>query len=326
MSSMEAISGRNVALTVVAPLAWGSTYVVTAALLPPGHPLWSAAIRALPAGLVLLLVVRRLPRGDQWWQAAVLGLANIGLFFPLLFLGAYRLPGGLAATVQATSPLVVTVLALLLLGERPVPARVGGALLGLLGVGLLVLEAPGGVDPIGLIGSVGSVAASALGFVLVKRWPVAGVPMTTLISWQLVAGGLVLLPLALLVEGAPPSIDGPALLGYLWIGGAGTVVAYYAWFTGLRRLPAGAVSLVGLLNPVTGTALGVLVAGEAFGWPQAVGTGLVVGGVLGGLALSRAARPEAPTVEPAPQPTWTRTSLDAAPVSVSTTRNRCSPV
>ena len=67
-------------------------------------------------------------------------------------------------------------------------------------------------------------------------------------------------------------------------------------------------------------------AGEAFGWPQAVGTGLVVGGVLGGLALSRAARPEAPTVEPAPQPTWTRTSLDAAPVSVSTTRNRCSPV
>ena len=47
-------------------------------------------------------------------------------------------------------------------------------------------------------------------------------------------------------------------------------------------MPAGAVSLIGLINPVVGTGLGVIVAGEAFGWTQAAGMVLVLGGVVGG--------------------------------------------
>src|SRR5690348_15660987 len=59
IASMEAISRlRWVAVTAVAPVAWGSTYVVTRAVLPP-EPLWGAVLRALPAGLLLLLVARR---------------------------------------------------------------------------------------------------------------------------------------------------------------------------------------------------------------------------------------------------------------------------
>jgi probable blue pigment (indigoidine) exporter len=63
---------------------------------------------------------------------------------------------------------------------------------------------------------------------------------------------------------------------------AGTGIAYWCWFTGLRAMPAGAVSLIGLVNPVVGTVLGVAVAGEAFGWVQAAGMLLVLGGVVGG--------------------------------------------
>ena len=62
----------------------------------------------------------------------------------------------------------------------------------------------------------------------------------------------------------------------------GTAVAYYCWFRGLVRMPAGAVSLVGLVNPVVGTVLGVLFAGEVFGWAQALGMVLVLGGVVAG--------------------------------------------
>ena len=102
MFSVETISGRTVLVVSVAPLAWGTTYLVTAALLPPDRPLFAAAVRALPAGLLLLALRRRLPHGDWWWKAALLGLANIGLFFPLVFLAAYELPGGLASTMQAT--------------------------------------------------------------------------------------------------------------------------------------------------------------------------------------------------------------------------------
>ena len=60
----------------------------------------------------------------------------------------------------------------------------------------------------------------------------------------------------------------------------GTGLAYVCWFTGLRAMPAGAVSLIGLVNPVVGTALGVAFAAEAFGWVQALGMALVLGGVL----------------------------------------------
>jgi probable blue pigment (indigoidine) exporter len=86
----------------------------------------------------------------------------------------------------------------------------------------------------------------------------------------------------LVVEGAPPALDAPALAGFAWLAVVGTGLAYYCWFRGLATMPAGAVSLVGLLNPVVGTTLGVVVAGELFGWAQALGMVLVLGGVAAG--------------------------------------------
>lgn len=293
---MEDNPGRIAAVAAVAPLAWGTTYLVTDTLLPPDRPLFAALMRALPAGLLLLTVTRTLPRGVWWWRSIVLGVANIGAFFPLIFLAAYHLPGGLAATVQAASPLVVMAVAWLLLGERAGLLRVAAAVIGLVGVGLLVLRAPDGVTGLGLAGAFGSVLVSSLGFVLIKRWtPPVG--MLTLVSWQLVVGGLVLLPVALLVEGPPPPLDLPAVAGFLWLGLVGTALAYTCWFYGLTRMPAGAVSLVGLLNPVTGTVLGVVVAGELFGPAQAVGVALVLGGVLVG---QQRRRPTAAVPDDAP--------------------------
>lgn len=283
---MEITALRTALVTAVAPVAWGSTYLVTESFLPPDRPLFAATVRALPAGLLLLAWRRRLPHGDWWWRSAVLGLTNIGLFFPLIFLAAYHLPGGLAATLQATSPLAVMAIALPLLGERAALVRVAAAVVGLVGVALLVLRDPGEVDALGLVGAFGSVLVSALGFVLVKRWQ-APVDMLTLVSWQLVAGGLALLPVGLLVEGAPPALDRPAVLGFVWLGGVGTVLAYVCWFHGLRLMPAGAVSLIGLVNPVVGTVLSVGFAAEAFGPLQAVGMALVLGGVVAGQLVGR---------------------------------------
>lgn len=286
-------------LTSVAPAAWGTTYIVTEKFLPPDRPLFAALVRALPVGLLLLAWRRQLPRGDWWWKATLLGLFNIGMFFPLIFVAAYYLPGGLAATIQATSPLAVMTLAWLLIGERPAQVRILAALIGLAGVTLLVLRTPDGVTTLGLLGAFGSVAVSAMGFVLIKRWT-PPVDMITLVSWQLVVGGLVLLPAAFLVEGAPPAVDLEALLGYAWIAVVGTGLAYVCWFTGLRAMPAGAVSLIGLVNPVVGTALGVAFAAEVFGPAQALGVLLVLGGVLLG---QRTARPRTRVVATLPEPT-----------------------
>lgn len=280
MPSMET-KWPVLAVTALAPIAWGSGYYVTETFLPPDRPLFGATVRALPFGLLLLALRPRLPRGAWWWRAAVLGVLNVGAFFVLVFVAAYRLPGGLAATLTATSPIAIMLLAWLLVRERPRAASLAGAVVGAGGVGLLVLRAGFAVDPVGVAASLGAVAMSSLGFVLVKRWP-APVDLLTLTAWQLVAGGLALLPVALVVEGTPPALDAPALGGFAFLGLVGTVLAYVVWFRGLRELPAAAVSLVGLLNPVAGTLVGVALAGEDFGATQAAGMLLVLLGVLAG--------------------------------------------
>lgn len=320
MSSVEDNSTTRlgaVLLTAVAPAAWGTTYVVTATVLPPDRPLFAALVRALPIGLLLLAWRRQLPHGDWWWKSLVLGLCNIGLFFPLIFLSAYGLPGGLAATVQALSPLAVMAVAYLLIGERATWMRIGAALIGIAGVALLVLRSPDGVTTAGLLGAFGSVAVSAVGFVLIKRWE-PPVDMLTLVSWQLVVGGLALLPVALLLEGAPPSVDLPALAGYAWIAVVGTGVAYWCWFTGLRRMPAGATALIGLVNPVVGTVLGVLVVGEAFGPTQALGMALVLGGVVLGQPAAVALLRRRRTTDPDPATGSSVTSGGREPVPTTT--------
>ncbi|MGB0099998.1 MAG: EamA family transporter [Nocardioides sp.] len=268
-------------LAALAPIAWGSGYYVTETFLPPDRPLFGAMVRALPFGLLLLAFRPQLPTGVWWWRTLVLGTLNIGAFFALIFVAAYRLPGGLAATLTATAPILMMLIAWALIRERPRALSLIGAGIGVVGVALLVLQAGATVDPIGVAASFGAVAMSSLGFVLVKRWT-PPVDLLTFTAWQLVAGGLVLLPIALIVEGAPPPLDVRAIGGFVYLGVFGTLLAYVVWFRGLRRLPAAAVSLVGLLNPVSGTLIGVALAGEAFGLTQGIGMLLVLGGIVMG--------------------------------------------
>lgn len=282
MSSVEA-KWTTPVLTAIAPVAWGSTYYVTGAFLPPDRPLFAALMRALPVGLLLLALRPTLPTGSWWWRALVLGTLNIGAFFVLIFVAAYRLPSGMAATLTATAPIAMMLVAWFLIAERPRLASLAAAVIGIAGVALLVLRAGFTVDMVGVAASLGAVVMSSFGYVLLKKWK-APVDLLTLTAWQLVAGGLLLLPVALVVEGAPPAIDARAALGFLYIGLVGTGVANYVWFRGLQRMPAASVSLIGLLNPVSGTILGVALAHEVFGPAQAVGMALVLVGVLLGQA------------------------------------------
>lgn len=91
--------------------------------------------------MLLIALTRRLPTGSWWWRSLVLGTLNIGAFFALLFIAAYRLPGGVAATVGAVQPLLVALLAAGLLGERLTPRTALAAAAGVAGVGLLLVPA-----------------------------------------------------------------------------------------------------------------------------------------------------------------------------------------
>lgn len=265
--------------TALTPILWGTTYLITTMFLPESRPLLVATLRALPAGLLLLAVCRQLPQGDWWWKSWALGTLNIGAFFALLFIAAYRLPGGVAAVVGGIQPLVVTLLASKFLHERLTARAVAAGLTCILGVALITLQAQARLDTIGILAALGGTLSMATGIVLSKKWGQPAPPLTTT-AWQLIAGGLTLLAALLVFEGLPTTtLTASNIGGYLYLSLIGTAFAYVMWFRGIALLPAGTIAFLGLLSPVVAMALGWAVAVEALTRPQALGALLVLGSV-----------------------------------------------
>nr|WP_184943598.1 EamA family transporter [Planomonospora venezuelensis] len=281
-----------VLVTALAPAVWGSTYLVTTEFLPPDRPLFTALLRALPAGLLLVAATRTLPRGGWWWRAAVLGGLNIGAFFPLLFLSAYRLPGGVAAVLGAVQPLIVAGLTRAALREAVPLHRVLTGVAAAAGVSLVVLRAEAALDLLGIVAGLVAAAGMAAGIVLTRSWGrPEGVGDLALTGWQLTAGGLMIAPVAFAVEGPPPAMDAAAAGGYLWLGLVGTAVAYTLWFRGIGRLPALQVSLLGTLSPLTAALLGWAALGQSLTSLQLAGFLIAIAATsLGQLPAPRRAR------------------------------------
>ncbi|AMP04204.1 eamA-like transporter family protein [Collimonas pratensis] len=188
-------------LTAIAPAIWGSTYLVTTQLLPAGHPLMLAMLRALPVGLLLLVLLRQLPSGIWWLRVFVLGALNFTIFWSLLFVSAYRLPGGVAATVGAIQPLLVLLFSWLMFKQAPRRLGLLAGAAGIAGVALLVLTPAAALDAWGIGAGLLGTLSMAIGTTLSKRWRAPVAPLT-FTAWQLSAGGLLLLPLALWLEPA----------------------------------------------------------------------------------------------------------------------------
>jgi probable blue pigment (indigoidine) exporter len=273
------VLSNRLAVTAIAPAIWGTTYLVTSELLPPDRPLLAAVLRALPAGLLLTAVARQLPKGDWWWRSLVLGTLNIGAFLALLFVAAYRLPGGVAATVGAIQPVLVACLSAGLLGERLRTRTIIAGAAGVAGVSLLVLRAEARLDTLGVVAALGGAVVMATGVVLAKRWQSPASPLTTT-GWQLIAGGLVLLPVMAVVEGMPPALSTANVAGYAYLSIIGAALAYPLWFLGIRALSPTNVTFLGLLSPLVATALGWLVLDQRLTVAQLVGGLLVLAAVI----------------------------------------------
>jgi len=281
-------------LTALAPLAWGSTYAVTTQLLPPDRPLLAGMLRALPAGLLLLSVTRVLPRGQWWGRAFVLGVLNIGAFFPLLFLAAYRLPGGVAAVLGSVQPLIVIGLSALLLNQRPLVRGILAGVVGVGGVALVVLRPGASFDVVGLAAGLAGAAAMAAGTVLSKRWGrPSNVSALTMTAWQLTAGGLVIVPSAFLLEGPPPALSLVNVGGYVYLATVNTAVAYWLWFRGLASLPASSAGFLGLLSPVAAMVIGWALLGQALTPVQVVGALVALTATVAGALAGRVPAPAA---------------------------------
>ena len=269
----------DVLLTSLAPISWGTTYVVATEFLPPNHPLLVASMRSLPIGLLLTIGLRKLPQGNWWWRMLILGGLNIGVFQALLFVAAYRLPGGVAATAGAIQPLLVGLFAWAILRVKPSKVSIVAAISGFIGVGLLVLGPGAQLDTIGIIAALAGAGAMGLGTVLVKQWK-PPVSLMVFTAWQLAIGGAMLLPVALITEGTFTEVTRTNLWGFIYLGLIGTALAYALWFRGINKLSPTAASYLGLLSPVVATLIGYVFLQETFSPVQMAGVAVALASVV----------------------------------------------
>ena len=278
---MEGIRRRATA-TLLAPVSWGTTYVTVTELLPEGRPLLVSAIRVVPAaalliGLGLAQTGGRL-RGMPWRRTIVLALLNFGLFFPLLTIAVYRLPGGVAAAAGGLQPLLVAGLTRVASRRSPQASELGIAAAAAVGVGLVVLRPGPDLDLVGVAAAVAANTSFAAGVVLTKRLaPPANRYLDT--GLQLLLSGVLLVPTAVALEGWPSAVDARNVAGFGYLSLVATGAAFVLWFEGIARLPAFAPPLLGLAAPVTGAVLGWLLLGQSLSPVQLVGFAVTVAAI-----------------------------------------------
>ena len=267
-------------VAALTPIIFGTTYLLTTEFLPPGRPLLASLMRSLPTGLVMIIGS---PIPNRRWLARffVLSVLYASGLFPLLFLAAYRLPGGVAAVINSLSPLLVVVISVPLLGTKIRAIQVVAGAFGAAGVALLVLQSDARLDLVGLIAMAGAMAMFSVATVLTKRWGrPEGMSSIGVTGWTFLLAGLTLLPVTLLVEGLPDHLTGPNIGGLIYLVLISGIFAYALWFWGLQRLSASAVTFLTLLNPVTAALLGWIVLNQRLNAWQLLGAFIILVSVV----------------------------------------------
>jgi probable blue pigment (indigoidine) exporter len=273
-------SARWAYLAALAPIIFGTTYLLTTEFLPPGRPLLAALMRSLPTGLVLIIGSSLPPR--KWVvRFLIWSVLYASGLFPLLFIAAYRLPGGVAAVINSLSPILVVIISVPLLGAKIRTISIMAGLLGIGGVALLVLRSNARLDALGLLAMLGAVSMMSLATVLTKRWGhPPGMNAIAFTSWTFLFGGLALLPVTLIIEGLPEQLTAENVGGLVYLVLISGITAYALWFWGLRRLSATSVTFLSLLNPVVAAFLGWVVLNQRLNSWQLVGAVIVLVSVV----------------------------------------------
>lgn len=270
---------RYVLIALLAPLLWGTTYIVTTQFLPMERPLLFGALRALPVALVFMLFVRKFPSRDWWGKIFWLSIFNIALFFGLFFYAAYRLPGGIAATLGAFNPFFVALVAWPILHKKPKKHILLAALGGIIGVAVMVINPDEKLDWWGVFFALAATLSVAPGTVLTKKW---GLPDSAFVSttWQLLIAGILLMIVALVAEGPVPKFNTENYLALAYLSFVATGLAYVAWFVGLEKIKPHIAAILTLSTPIVAVSLDWIILGKQLNIVQIFGGLLIICSII----------------------------------------------
>lgn len=266
-------------ITAIAPILWGTTYIVTTELLPSERPFIAAFLRLLPAGIILVLLSRHLPKPQEWVRIIILAILNFAIFHVLLFVAAYRLPGGLAAVVGAIQPLMMMFLIWAVEGRKPAQLALIASIFGVIGMAVLLLSPNSVWDFIGIAAATIGAMLMTFGVFLARKWR-TDMPLLAFTGWQLLIAGILLAPLAWFIDPRLETLTNNNLLGYGYLSLFGTTLAYVLWFNGIAKLSPVAISSLGLLSPVSAVIIGWVLLGQSITGFAFLGLITVLGSIL----------------------------------------------
>ncbi|WP_286220856.1 DMT family transporter [Marinobacter apostichopi] len=296
---------REWTLLLVLSLLWGGSFFFVGVAVQDLPPLTIVALRVSLAAVglwcVVLILGLRPPRQWQVWLAFLsMGTINNAIPFSLIVWGQTQIASGLASILNATTPLFTVVVATCLLtDERATPLKVLGVVIGFLGV-VVMIGLPASSEPtpwLPQLAILGAAMSYAFGGVYGRRFKALGVHPILTAAGQVTASGLIMMPIAMSLEGAQALSTASAQSWGAILGLAlfSTSLAYIIYFKLLETAGATNLLLVTLLVPGSAILLGILFLNESITVTQLAGLGLIALGLsaIDGRLWSRvvAARP-----------------------------------
>jgi drug/metabolite transporter (DMT)-like permease len=267
------MTSREWLLLILLSLLWGGSFFFNQIAVGALPPLTVVAVRVALAAAILWAVLRMFGQsmalGPRVWAAFLgMGVLNNAIPFTLIVWGQSTIASGVAAILNAATPLFTVMFAhVLTTDERMTPGRLAGVLIGLAGVAAMM----GGPALCGLGGDIAAQAACvagaasyALAGLYGRRFRRLGVPSMATAAGQVTASSLILVPLALAVD-RPWTLAMPGWEVFAALAGVAslsTALAYVVYFRLLASAGATNLLLVTFLMPVTAILLGVAVLGE----------------------------------------------------------------
>lgn len=270
-------------------LIWGSSFLwikIGVEELPAA----TLVAQRITIGAVFMLVFLRLagmrmPRAARdLAPLAVVGLLNAALPYLLITWGEEVIDSATAAVLNSLAPIFSLLIAGLYLRVEPVTAlRVTGLVVGFAGAALLASrELALRNDVEGLIGA-GAVVLAALSYAVAASYAKHNLRINhryVVSAGTLVFGALFMWPLALVADGFVLPTRPETIVSVVWLGVMGAFVAYLLYFFLIAELGATLAAMVTYLFPVVGVALGVIFLGEVLDLRLALGTLLVLAGIV----------------------------------------------
>ncbi|WP_418135564.1 EamA family transporter [Agrobacterium sp. El2ro-1b] len=273
----------HILLALITVFLWGFNFVAIKIGVTDMPPLFLTGLRYLCAAVPLVFF---LPKPNVPWRHMIvygmaMGFFQFGLLYPAIKLG---LPAGLASLVMQSQAFFTLALAVVFLGERPLPSQIIGAVIAFGGLAVIGVERMTMAAFIPLLMGIGSAIAWAVGNIVNRR--IGQVNAISFVAWTSLVPVLPLLALSLVVEGPGAIAEGLAnatattALVVIYMAYGATIVGAGIWSYLLLRYPAGTVAPFSLLVPVVGFISAYLAFAEHITIFEVLGAGLVILGLV----------------------------------------------